>query len=125
VQRFYKIIVVFAGMLCNLAGKAQTLPTRWMHFDQAKPVQTIKISAYPVKKDFTTARLTLTYTKPQAPAPFSFYHGAIPVSPVAGNYYTSHFGFFCRRELEFEKNTGVPLRIRLGSLDYCNYLEAK
>lgn len=41
------------------------------------------------------------------------------------DYYTTHFGFFCKKELAFEKSTGIPVRFRLGSLDYCNTLEGK
>ena len=41
------------------------------------------------------------------------------------DYYTRHFGFFCRKELQLEKITTVPFRFRLGNLDYVNRLEGK
>jgi len=44
----------------------------------------------------------------------------IPADRVA-----THFGFFCKRELELEKTIRLPLRFRLGSLEYCNRLEGK
>lgn len=39
--------------------------------------------------------------------------------------YTREFGFFCREELQLQKRTGVRFSLRLGTLEYCNYLEGK
>ncbi len=48
-----------------------------------------------------------------------------PVSTLQPNLYTKDFGFFCRKELQFEKTTKIPFRLRLGSLEQCNRLEQK
>ncbi|MFZ4543963.1 MAG: hypothetical protein ACOYOA_07935 [Saprospiraceae bacterium] len=36
---------------------------------------------------------------------------------------TNPLGFFCKVELKFDKQAGIPVRFRLGSLEYSNSLE--
>ncbi|MBI2274590.1 MAG: hypothetical protein HYU70_12390 [Bacteroidetes bacterium] len=49
----------------------------------------------------------------------------IPLRLLPQDYYSNHLGFFCKKELQIEKLTRIPFRVRLGSLDYVNTLEGK
>jgi hypothetical protein len=42
----------------------------------------------------------------------------------SGSYY-DQLGFFCKRELDIQKATHLPVFFRLGSLEACNKLEGK
>lgn len=50
---------------------------------------------------------------------------SINFSTVPADFSTCNYGFFCRQELKIEKATKLPVRIRLGSLQQCNYYEGK
>ncbi len=73
---------------------------------------------------------TFSYTWPQRSLPFAIkitdavsgYKNSFHFSPKV---YNQSLGFFCLQEKRFEKYTRVPLRFRLGSLDYVNWMEQK
>ena len=76
-----------------------------------------------------------TYTQSSnSPAvlPVVFFNGRdLPVSPKATSpvgprdYYQQCFGYFCKREWNWEKQTKVPVKLRLGSYQEAQRLEGK
>lgn len=44
---------------------------------------------------------------------------------LSADYYSACMGFFCKKEWQLEKATKIPVRLRLGSLNYCDKLEGK
>ncbi len=47
-------------------------------------------------------------------------------SPLKPNdYYDQHFGFFCKKEWNWEKQTQLPVKLRLGSYQEAQRIEGK
>lgn len=72
-----------------------------------------------------------------SPKPRLFFHKLLPVPQkteifkknislnITPSSATRNFGFFCRAELKSDAVLKVPIRFRLGSLQYCDYMEGK
>lgn len=57
------------------------------------------------------------------------YDYAVPVNifrdAFGSGYYIGNLAYFCRKELQIEKTTHLPIRFRVGSLEEVNRLEGK
>lgn len=47
----------------------------------------------------------------------------ISTAPITS--YFDQLGFFCKKEIQLDRLTPLPVRVRLGSLEYVNWLEQK
>lgn len=48
-----------------------------------------------------------------------------PLNVLPANLYLRTIGFFCKKEIEMDKVTKVPVRFRLGSVTYTDKMENK
>ena len=47
------------------------------------------------------------------------------LSTLPSNYYYNQLGIICKSEIKMEALIKLPLKIRLGSWQYCNWMEGK
>ena len=45
--------------------------------------------------------------------------------PLPQNFYTQHLSFFCKKEDQLQRRTGLNLYLRLGSKQYVDWMERK
>jgi hypothetical protein len=111
VQRIYKFIVVLLPILISNHLEAQN--KQWSVVPKPAVFQKNPVSGPGLMPQKTTALYTPSLAQKTVSA------------VISADYYTRHFGYFCKKELQFEKATSIPLRFRLGGLDYVNKLEGK
>jgi len=122
-QRFLYLVVVliftFDGESFGQLTNVENSPNRYKNFNQI------------TRKDVTISNEKLNDKKTFQYSPFV--NSYLVVHPGSLTWLSAfkkcsdnqNPGFFCRKEWQFEKATSIPLRIRLGSLEYTNYLEQK
>ncbi len=49
----------------------------------------------------------------------------INIKTIPANYITQRLSFFCKKEMQIQKTTGLNLFFRLGNKEYVDYLERK
>ena len=119
-QRFLGILVVLA-MLLNGEIFAQQIPHQTKRFSNE--------SAKILSESFTcnkNEKITPKFFDLNGQNNFSDSKKfELSSSILSKNYYSTHLPFFCAAELQFEKVTKIPFRVRLGSVDYVEFLERK
>jgi hypothetical protein len=145
VKRFYKIIVIAGFSLQTLAvsglyaqnkfpaivgkkiGPGQLLLDKYQTRLRAKPLSLASVR----ENSFIIGANAMRYSHLRLPADefqpklSGFATASLPLHTIPSNFYTTHFGFFCKQELQIEKATRIPFRFRLGSLAACNAIEGK
>ena len=127
-ERFFCLVVVLIFLSCGEI------------FGQSKPVEKFfkKDSAYYFGKyngDSVQNNVKLSNTVNSRPVINLISNSRISFKPLSTiilrpnpfekKSYRQPLSFFCLKEWQFEKATSIPLRLRLGSMEYTDYLEQK
>lgn len=114
-QRRYCFLVVF---LLIFSGEIFGQEVQG-HFSAPTP------SDSAIFKKFMPSQLALPVKNYLGYSDYDYAPQFILLKIIPASYYSTNLGFFCKKELQLDKVVAVPLRFRLGSLAYVNYLEQK
>lgn len=51
--------------------------------------------------------------------------GKVTIRILPHNFYSTRMGFFCKKEVQLQKQLRLPVYIRLGTKEYVDFLERK
>ncbi len=74
---------------------------------------------------FVKHSVTRSFNYLSYPVPASNSFSKLNFYSLPGNFYSKNSGFFCRQEWKFQAKTALPLKLRLGSVAYCDWMEGK
>jgi hypothetical protein len=119
---FLFFCMIFVGNFALAQKKAEKLLfTKDFYRLKNTPEKALKINTvllYNNKKIIAPAEKAVGYS------PFINF-SPISYSLINPGFYTQHFGFFCKKELQMGKITKVPFKFRLGSVQQCDWMEGK
>ena len=115
VQRLYSFLVVFLLMFSGESFGQKNLTG----FGVLKPLETSKY------KKFMPSQFKLPDNKYLGSNDCTSGQTYFLLNILPSSFYSANLGFICKKELQLDKVMAIPLRFRLGSLAYVNYLEQK
>jgi hypothetical protein len=116
-QRVYEFLVVLLLIFPSVIFSQQQMP----RIEQNSPHGIIFSENFLKKPDRVSDWVSRGVRTRESLHPHDF----LKLQLVEPRFMISDLPFFCRQEYKFEKTTLIPLRLRLGSLEYVNKLEGK
>lgn len=134
-QRTLKIFFLLVIVMIPSFLNAQNLFHQPLHMHQVIGNQPVEQKRWiyknsPLLLNYKSSNLFLppfTITQ-MAKEPLSINNNRISLSTtyqLPQQFYMQSLGFMCIQEIKFQQYTSLPLRFRLGSMEYVNYLEKK